>query len=249
MVTAHGLAYQAIHELHPEAQVGLAHHWRLFDPARPERAADRRVARLRDWVNNRLVPLAVRTGRLLPPLGSGRRIASLADTEDWVGVNYYTRERTRFVPGQPLEGFAQMVATPVERNHLGWEIYPQGLYRALRAAAPPGSGFRVIVTENGVPEPDEQDVLRPRYLVQHLAAMARAIQAGVRVEGYCHWSSLDNFEWAEGFAARFGLVHVDYETQERRPKPSAYLYRDIIQRNGLSAEDLQRYGSALGSSG
>ena len=69
----------------------------------------------------------------------------------------------------------------------------------------------------------------------------RALSAGVQLRGYCYWSSLDNFEWAEGFEPRFGLVHVDFATQARTPKPSAYLYRDIIGRNGLSASDLERH--------
>jgi len=110
-----------------------------------------------------------------------------------------------------------------------------------KMAAPPGSGREVLVTENGVPAPGTDDEKRPRYLVQHLAACHRAIEAGVNLKGYVHWTSLDNFEWAEGTAPRFGLVHVDFKTQARTPKPSAYLYRDIIRRNGLSADDLTRY--------
>jgi beta-glucosidase len=90
----------------------------------------------------------------------------------------------------------------------------------------------VRVTENGIPEPDGQDELRPRYLIRHLEACHRAIQAGVDLRGYVHWTSMDNFEWAEGTAARFGLVHVDFETQERTPKASARYYADIIRSGG-----------------
>ena len=100
-----------------------------------------------------------------------------------------------------------------------------------------------MVTENGIPEPDDQDEKRPRFLVQHLAACHRALEAGVKLRGYVHWTSMDNYEWAEGFAPRFGLVHVDFKTQVRTPKPSAHLYRDIIRRNGLSADDLARYNA------
>jgi beta-glucosidase len=178
---------------------------------------------------------------LIPPLGNGRVIPWLANTEDWVGLNYYTREHDRFDPRAARLGFGIEQFPEVERNQLGWEIYSKGLERALLAAAPPGEGREVMVTENGIPEPDDQDERRPRYLVQHLAACHRAMEAGVRLRGYVHWTSLDNYEWAEGFAPRFGLVHVDFETQERTPKPSAFLYRDIIRRNGLSADDLARY--------
>ena len=125
---------------------------RVFDPYRSGHAGDVRVANTRDWINNRWFPLAIQTGQLLPPLGRGRKIDWLANTEDWVGVNYYTREFCQFAPGQPLAGFSRDPQPKVERNQLGWEIYPEGLYRALMVAAPPGSGKRIIVTENGVPE-------------------------------------------------------------------------------------------------
>jgi beta-glucosidase len=236
MALAHGRAYHAIHDELPDARVGVAHHWRIFDPADPRRRGDRLVAAVRNRLMNLAVPIAIRRGRLVPPLGNGRVIGWLANTEDWVGLNYYTRELDRFDPSVPGLLFGREMFPDVERNQLKWEIYPEGLYRALMAIAPPSSGAEVIVTENGIPEPHDQDQLRPTYLVRHLQACHRAIQAGVRLRGYCYWSSLDNFEWAEGFEPRFGLVHVDYATQTRTPKPSAYLYRDIIRRNGLSEE-------------
>ncbi len=243
MAFAHGRAYHAIHDEQPGAHVGVAHHWRIFDPADPRRRSDRLIAAIRHRVINRAFPIAVRHGRLIPPLGNGRRVDWLADTEDWVGLNYYTREHDRFDPRLPGVLFGREICADVERNQLRWEIYPEGLYRALVEIAPPSSGIEVVVTENGIPEPKDEDRLRPAYLVRHLAACHRAIQAGVRLNGYCYWSSLDNFEWAEGFEPRFGLVHVDYRTQVRTPKPSAYLYRDIIRRNGLTAAELDRYGA------
>jgi beta-glucosidase len=241
MALGHGRAYHAMKAEQPDARIGVAHHWRLFDPANPDRRGDRLISAIRNRLMNLVFPIAIQRGRLLPPLGSGRRIPWLENTEDWVGVNYYTREHDIFEPRAVRLGFGREHLPEVERKQLGWEIYPKGLERALQMAAPPGSGREVMVTENGVPEPDDQDAVRPRYLVQHLAACHRAIEAGVNLRGYLHWTSLDNFEWAEGFAPRFGLVHVDFQTQERTPKPSAYLYRDIIRRNGLSAEDLARY--------
>jgi len=224
----------------PDAKIGVAHHWRLFDPSDPARRGDRLIAAIRNRLMNLAFPIAIRNGRLIPPLGSGRLVAWLANTEDWVGVNYYTREHDRFDPRAPHIGFGMEQFPEVERNQLGWEIYPKGLERALIAASP-GNGREVIVTENGIPEPDDQDEKRPRYLVQHLAACHRAIEAGVNLRGYTYWTSMDNFEWAEGFEPRFGLVHVDFETQARTPKPSAYLYRDIIRANGLSTDLLTRH--------
>ncbi len=244
MAMAHGRAYHAMKHEQPDARIGVAHHWRLFDPADPGRRADRMIAYVRNHLMNLAFPIAIRHGRLIPPLGTGRRVPWLADTEDWVGVNYYTREHNRFELRAMMNGFGIEIFPDLDRNQLGWEIYPGGLERALLAAAPPGSGREVIVTENGVPEPDDQDERRPRYLVQHLEACHRALTAGVNLRGYVHWTSIDNYEWAEGFHPRFGLVHVDFETQQRTPKPSAYLYREIIRRNGLSAGDLARYGTS-----
>jgi beta-glucosidase len=243
MALAHGRAYHAMKSEQPDAQIGVAHHWRLFDPANPARRGDRLIAAIRNRLMNVVFPIAIRRGRLIPPLGSGQAIPWLANTEDWIGVNYYTREHDRFDPRAARLGFGLEQFPDVERNQLGWEIYPDGLERALRAAAPPGDARPVIVTENGIPEPDMDDEKRPRYLVQHLAACHRALTAGVNLRGYTYWTSMDNYEWAEGFSPRFGLVHVDFKTQARTPKPSAYLYRDIIRRNGLSAELLARYAA------
>lgn len=241
MALAHGRAYHAIHAEQPDAQVGVAHHWRIFDPYDERRRSDRWIAAIRNRLMNLAFPIAIRSGRLIPPLGDGRRIAELASTEDWVGLNYYTRELDRFDARQARMGFGREMIAEVERNQLEWEIYPEGLYRALTTIAPPDSGKLVMVTENGIPEPGFADNARPGYLVRHLAACHRAIEAGVRLGGYQYWTAIDNFEWAEGFEPRFGLVHVDFETQERTPKPSAYLYRDIIRANGLNAGLLGRY--------
>ncbi|MDP8924763.1 MAG: glycoside hydrolase family 1 protein [Chloroflexota bacterium] len=244
LALAHGRAYHAIHAEQPDAQVGVAHHWRIFGPFDPHRLTDRWIAALRNRLMNLVFPIAIRTGRLVPPLGSGRVVPELADTEDWVGLNYYTRELDRFDVRMARMGFSREMAASGERNQLGWEIYPEGLYRALTTIAPPASGKDVIVTENGVPEPDSEDEVRPSFLVRHLAACHRAIEAGVRLRGYHYWTSLDNFEWAEGFAPRFGLVHVDFATQARTPKPSAHLYRDIIRANALGAELLERHAAS-----
>jgi beta-glucosidase len=241
MAMGHARAYHAMKAEQTDAKIGVAHHYRLFDPATPERRADRLLAALRNRLMNQAFGMAIHQGRLIPPLGDGRVIPWMQGTEDWVGVNYYTRQHDRFALRAARMGFGVEILPEVERNQLGWEIYAKGLERAILMAAPPGSGREVMVTENGVPEPDDQDVVRPRYLVQHLAACHRAIQAGANLKGYVHWTGLDNFEWAEGFNPHFGLVHVDFETQERTPKPSAYLYRDIIRRNGLSADEIARY--------
>jgi beta-glucosidase len=146
---------------------------------------------------------------------------------DFLGINYYTRNVSG--TGAPLE------ALPPDREvtDMGWEVFPQGLSELLLRlhgdyALPP-----VYITENGAAYRDRlvdgrvADADRIRYLQSHIAAVADAREAGVDVRGYFVWSLLDNFEWADGYSKRFGLVHVDYDTQRRTPKDSAAWYRGL----------------------
>ena len=103
----------------------------------------------------------------------------------------------------------------------GWEIYPEGLYHVLRSVG--RHGKPVMVTENGLA--DALDVQRGAFIVSHLRQVQRAIRAGVDVRGYFVWSLLDNFEWAEGYSQRFGLVRVDFPTLQRTPKESFHWLR------------------------
>lgn len=144
------------------------------------------------------------------------------DASDFIGVQTYTR--TRVGPGGalgPEEG--------VERTLMGYEFWPQALGATVREAA--GTGKPVLVTENGIGTHD--DTRRIAYIEQALTALHTAIADGVDVRGYIHWSALDNFEWALGYRPAFGLIAVDRETFERRPKPSAEFFAGICRRNGL----------------
>ena len=141
-----------------------------------------------------------------------------------------------------------------------WEIYPEGLYELLMRVwkdyfvepippAPPfpsreggngGLGPELMVTENGVPVPDGvdfdgrvRDERRIRYLKDHIAQVHRAIEDGVPLKGYFHWSLMDNFEWALGYGQRFGMIYVDYKTQKRTVKDSGRWYTDVIRENGF----------------
>jgi beta-glucosidase/6-phospho-beta-glucosidase/beta-galactosidase len=114
---------------------------------------------------------------------------------------------------------------------LSWELYPEGLFRTLVALR--REQLPIYVTENGIA--DREDALRPEYLLTHLRAMHRAIEAGVPVRGYMHWTCFDNFEWAEGYRAKFGLIACDPLTQERRVRQSGYLYAEICRTNQVPA--------------
>ena len=164
---------------------------------------------------------------------------------DFIGVNYYTRSVTRFEPrAWPLH------ATPVPQKRAthtetGWEVWAPGLTRVLTWVKERYGNPPVYVTENGAaffdpPSLDGDrvaDPLRVDYLRKHLAAVHAAIAGGVDVRGYFVWSLLDNFEWSAGYSKRFGIVHVDFETQTRTPKDSAGFYADVIASNGRVLSD------------
>ncbi len=238
MLLAHAAAYRALHrEAERRAllvRVGMAHHLRVFDPRSAWNPLDRWMAGLLDRLWNWTVIDALRTGELrvsIPTLIRHREeIPGLAGTQDFLGINYYTRDRVWFKWDRgPSVGIGLTEGAPT--NDLAWEIYPRGLYRVIREAARRGPGLPVLITENGVADCD--DSRRADFLREHLRWLHRAIGDGIEIESYCHWSLLDNFEWIEGFAPRFGLFEVDYWTQKRTPRPSAELFSRIARENGL----------------
>jgi len=145
---------------------------------------------------------------------------------DWFGLNYYTRWKVDALGKTP---HVTRAGAPV--TDLGWEIYPEGLARAATRAA--ATGLPVLVTEHGFA--DATDALRPRALVESLAALAGAMDRGARVVGYLHWSLLDNFEWADGWGARFGLYRVDAlaDPASRERTRSAETFSRIVQANAI----------------
>ena len=154
---------------------------------------------------------------------------------DWLGLNYYTRKLIGPVPG-PWPGHGE-VEGPLEKTAMGWEIYPEGLEHFLRRAATEYTGdLPLYVTENGMAGGDwmaggaVEDAAREAYLAAHLAAVRRAIAAGVPVRGYFIWSLMDNYEWALGYDKRFGLVHVDFDSLQRTPKGSYHALTRALAR-------------------
>jgi beta-glucosidase len=176
---------------------------------------------------------------------------------DVIGVNYYSptqvRHWTRERPKESADGHGDGAATPwiacddVEfpihdgrRTDMGWSIDPRGLTELLLRVAHEAPGLQIMVTENGAAFPDVVaadghigDTDRIDYLRTHIAAVHQAIENGAPVTGYYVWSLLDNFEWSWGYSKRFGIVHVDYGTQVRTLKDSAYFYADVIRRNAV----------------
>ena len=230
LLRGHWIAYERIKSRHPEHQIGLAHHLRVFDPARPFVPQDRAVAAAFNRVFNETTLKSLRLGRLVLPLTRAGRASGPRHSQDFIGVNYYTRELVKFNHRYRAELFGErMLPAGAARSDLSWEIYPDGLYRTLLSLR--REELPIYVTENGIA--DRDDALRPEFLLTHVDAMRRAIDAGVPVRGYFHWTCFDNFEWAEGYTAKFGLIACDPATQERRPRPSARLYAEICRLNQL----------------
>ncbi|GAA1429506.1 GH1 family beta-glucosidase [Streptomyces thermospinosisporus] len=241
---AHGLAVRALRAA-GAAGVGLTNSHGPTWPASPE-AADTEAADFYDVLLNRMFAEPVLLGAYpegigeLMPDGAADDLKIIAEPLDFYGVNYYAPTKVGAPQGAEIDfGGVRMPAElpfsvrEIEgrpRTDFGWPVVPEGLTELL-------TGFRdrygdrlppVVVTENGCSYEGLDDQDRISYLDGHLRALHEAIRAGVDVRGYFVWSLMDNFEWAEGYARRFGLVHVDYATLERTPKASYAWYRDFL---------------------
>lgn len=148
---------------------------------------------------------------------------------DFIGLNYYYRKLTK--------GF-DIDAGKNQRTDLGWEIYPEGIYHVLKSL---GQYQKPIyITENGLA--DAQDKYRPKFIIDHLKWIHKAISEGIDVRGYFHWSLLDNFEWAYGFWPEFGIIEVDRETLERKMRFSGKVYGEIAKTGTITPEIIKMAG-------
>lgn len=248
MLLGHGAAYRALHEEQPEARVGIAHHMRLFQPLRPANPLDQLMTRVFTSIFNQAVLDALIKGRWNWLLGRGATGSArgLRGTLDWIGLNYYSRERVAFDPTSPGTLYGRIQFTPgAELSDFNYgELYADGLSPLIRTLA--HYGLPIYITENGIPDADDDQ--RPGFILQHLRALWRVTQFNWRVSGYYHWSFVDNFEWGEGFRMKFGLVEMDPATQARTLRRSGMLMRDIIQAGpggAISSDIVRRYAPHL----
>lgn len=208
----------ADNDLRP-ALVGIAHHVQVFEPASWS-STDTAVAGLTDEFFNDAIPESAKTGRvhLYVPgeIEVDEPVEGLADSFDYLGINFYERNFLRFDITDPA---LSRTYVPADRptNDLGWDQYAEGLYRLLVRFG--RWGWPIYVTENGIA--DQQGFARPDYLRRHVYAVEQAIQAGVNVRGYFHWSLIDNFEWAEGYHGKFGLFSIDFSDPALTRRPTA----------------------------
>jgi beta-glucosidase len=161
---------------------------------------------------------------------------------DFVGINYYRGEKVRYNPGAGyLKAATEHQTLPMfGQTEIGWGVYPTGLKHVLLKFKNEYGNPNLYITENGLASPDVpdangyvDDIQRITYLRTHLQAAHEALSEGANLKGYFCWSLLDNFEWAEGYTPRFGLIRVDYATQKRTPKHSFAWYRDVIARSAV----------------
>jgi len=239
LLLSHGLALQALRAEGGPAKLGIVLN---LSPVHAATAslADLARARLEDgrllrWYMDPLFKAAYPQdvveylGADAPQVGPGE-LSTIAGRLDFLGINYYARSVVS------AAGPWDVHSSGREITAMGWEIYPEGLTELLLRLQRDYPLPPIYITENGAAFKDVlvngrvHDHQRTDYIVRHIAALAEAICLGVQIEGYMVWSLLDNFEWASGYEKRFGIVHVDFQTQARTLKDSALWYRAFLQR-------------------
>jgi beta-glucosidase len=258
LMLGHGRAVQAIRAQGTRSRLGITLNLYPVTPATDD-PADADAARRIDGLANRIFLDPVLLGRY--PADVLEDVAAISDFAfrepfdeevisaplDFLGVNYYTRHVVRHAPGagagpSPWVGAADagFVMRGLPQTEMGWEIDPDGLHEVLTRIEREYTELPLYVTENGAAFADERDGAgtvadpdRVAYLDAHFRAAHRAMGDGVDLRGYFVWSLLDNFEWSYGYGKRFGIVHVDYATQERTPKDSARWFAQVTRANAL----------------
>lgn len=247
LLLAHATAYRLIHAIEGSAQVGFVLNIEVFQPLYEDEPAAALVTRLADYLFHGLPLRAVSEGRLPFPVSvRSASCGALLESLDFMGANYYTRQRISF---RRMADGRRFLAGPTPGSEAGdrakfgsyGELYPAGMVQVLERVA--CLGKPIYITENGLPDHDDDQ--RPRYLLRHLAQVQRAIAQGIDVRGYYFWSLVDNFEWAAGWGWRFGLVALDEKTQVRTPRPSARLYEEIVRANAITPAIVQAYAPEI----
>jgi len=239
LLLSHGMALQAMRELGLTTAMGILLNLSPIYPASDD-PQDVSKARLDDGLILRLYMDALFKGvypqDVIEHLGADGPqpqpgdLATIAQNNDFLGVNYYTRNFSSC--GNPWD----VASTGNTVTDMGWEVYPHGLTELLCRLHNDYQPKRLWVTENGAAFKDQlvngvvDDAQRLAYIRDHIAATYDAMAQGVPVGAYFAWSLMDNFEWASGYAKRFGLVHVDFETQKRTLKNSALWYRNFLSK-------------------
>ncbi len=237
LMRAHVLARQAFLDRAKgkPLELGISQHLQVFAPERRWHPIDQALTRLAEANFNHAFLEALTIGTLsikMPGVSAGKtRIDGAEKSQDFLGINYYTRSHLRFVAGAPYVAFRFKDVHQRGLTDIGWEYYPEGfgwVLKQMRRYPQP-----IWVTENGLD--DRAGTRRPGFLFDHLEQLLAARAQGVNVTHYLHWSLMDNFEWLEAYGPRFGLYRVDFETLQRTPTPACEYFRRLIETRVLEA--------------
>lgn len=236
LTACHIEAYRLIHQVRTElgysdTKVSFANHLRVFSPKNPKNILHKLSAHLLETCFQTAMTKAMCLGRFSFPISNPAHLKT-GVYADFSAVNYYTRST--------VSGFADGVCHDAPINDLGWEIYPDGIVACAKMMLRILPNRPIYITENGTC--DNSDAFRCRYLYEHLKAIA---DSGLPITRYYHWCFIDNFEWAEGESARFGIVYLDYPTQSRTIKQSGVFYRKIIENHGVTEAMYNTYVSGI----
>ncbi len=231
-----GRMHNAIRENAPHSpQIGPVINMTYVMPA-SDSDEDKTAAKLFDQYWNAYWLDGIRDGVVGAPAGSGEEAPGLKGAWDFIGLNYYSRSVIRAGRGQM--GVSQVPPPEdAEKSTMGWQVYSEGFYQCLIRLKQYGKP--VYITENGIGTDDDDQ--RCSYLVRHMKEAHRALSEGLDLRSYLHWSFQDNFEWAEGFRQKFGLIAMEEGTRNRLPRPSAYMFREIARANAVTPEIVERY--------
>jgi beta-glucosidase len=251
-MVAHGEAVKKFRSLGIQGQIGTTHNLYWFEPysTKPEDVAAARRQRaynnewfmdptfkgsypqfMVDWFREKGVTVPIQPGDL----------ETISQPIDFIGVNFYSGGFGRYKKGEGLFD-CEEVQIGFDKTFMNWNVYPDGLYKVLSWVKEAYGDIPIYITENGACYEDEltadgrvHDAKRVDYYKKHFIQCHRLIESGVPLKGYFAWSLLDNFEWAEGYNKRFGIVYTNYETLERYPKDSFYFIQQVIKDGGLEA--------------
>ncbi len=212
LAQAYRKAYEKIHALKPEAQVGLSCLYNWYD------------AQGGNWLE-----------KVANKIALGFRVnwfmEKVKNQQDFFGIDYYRLGKIKFDPQNSTYLGFRIVED--EKNIMRWVTYPEGIFRVLSTAWEKYH-LPIYVLENGLPTNEGlEDQERVNFIQEHLKWLRKALESGIDVRGYCYWSLLDNYEWLSGYQMRFGLVEIDYATLARKPRKSFYAYKEIIKNNSL----------------
>jgi beta-glucosidase len=240
MAHCHAHAFHAIHELRPDAQVGWAHNYVVFEPVNRGFPPDRWIAALLSYLFNESFIGLIEHGRLAFPFNFATpNLTEVKDTCDFVGLNVYSRFHVAFSLKHPSQLFGNVFVPPhVPQGDCGvekpyGEAYPEAIREAVQSVA--RLRKPIYILENGVPDADDR--IRPWLMVNAISALHRTVTEGHDIRGYFHWTLIDNWEWAEGYRSKFGFVSQDRASSLRATKASYFWFKALAMTGRLNAAE------------